>query len=62
MNKDMFKKKCFELVDFVVFDTISHQIINKYLKKVLYQFILQNIHTFEEVRKADPKLSYVNYR
>jgi len=52
----------FKTSDFVVFDRISHHIINKYYKWCyIIIFFLSNIHTFGEVPTADPELSYVNY-
>jgi len=52
--------KKFKTSDFVVFDTISHHIINKYYKWCYIIIFVSNIHTFEEVPTADPELSYVN--
>jgi len=62
MNKDIYNKKGFKQLDFVVFDTISHHIMNKcyewcYIKIV---FTKHFYHTFYEIPTADPELSYVN--
>jgi len=46
--------------DFVVFDAISHHMINKHYKWCYIIIFFYNIHTFEEVALADPELSYVN--
>jgi len=50
MNKEMQNKKSIKLLDFVVFDKISHHIMNKN-----YKWCYINIHTYEEVPTADPE-------